>query len=141
MDVHGVAVSAQVAACTVSDTEVSIQRIYCISRSLPMLPLLPEHAGGSASLAARDVGDGAYAEDGGEEGATRSGEGGGGEEHLSPLHARQEEDGGAGEGGEVEGASETKVGAGVLLETRLNARVLDLRSLRSQVVNEAIMRW
>ena len=61
-------------------------------------------------------------------------------ECLSPLSARQKEDGGAGEGREVLGASEARVGAGVLLETRLNARVLDLRSLRAQVMSEASRR-
>ncbi len=48
VDVHGVAVRAHVAACSISHMELSIQRLYCVSRSLPVLPLLPEDAGGAS---------------------------------------------------------------------------------------------
>ena len=47
VDVHGLTVSAHVAACSVADTEIAIHRLYCVSRSLPVLPLLPEEGGGA----------------------------------------------------------------------------------------------
>lgn len=47
VDVHGLTVSAQVAACSVADTEIAASRLYCVSRSLPVLPLLPEEGGGA----------------------------------------------------------------------------------------------
>jgi hypothetical protein len=47
VDVHGLTVSAHVAACSVADTEIAVHRLYCVSRSLPVLPLLPEEGGGA----------------------------------------------------------------------------------------------
>ena len=122
VDVHGLTVSAQVASCSVADTEIAVDRLFCVSRSLPVLPLLPEEGGGAAPRA--DAG-------GPSAGAASAAPPsvGGCATLLTSLnvhgHSEREGDGDGEEGGR---------GGGVTLETRLNARVLDLRSVGAQAM-------